>query len=104
MAPRNFFAILLALCVGSAWAIDPLVGPGKAGAEKDEKGGIKGADAGEGPHLHWNSQQSERRVDRPEEAIEKEKKENEEKARREQAENRGQGPNSGSGASAQPKN
>jgi hypothetical protein len=81
---RNILAILLLSALGAAWAADqgPLVGPGVVG-EKDEKGGVKGADAGAGPHLRFNQMQLERRVDRPEEAIEKEKKEKEAKAKRE---------------------
>jgi hypothetical protein len=78
---RNSLLILCLLFLGAAWAADPLVGPGKVG-EKDEKGHVKGVDAGAGPHLHFN-QQFERRVDQPEEAIRKEQKEKEEKARRE---------------------
>jgi hypothetical protein len=80
---RNTFLVVFTMIFfGSAWAIDPLVGPGKVAAEKDEKGHVKGADAGEGPHRHFNMQ-LERRVDRPEEAIAKEQKEKAEKARRE---------------------
>ena len=80
---RNILAILLLSALGAAWAADqgPLVGPGVVG-EKDEKGGVKGADAGAGPHKRFNMQ-LERRADRPEEAIEKEKKEKEAKAKRE---------------------
>jgi hypothetical protein len=95
---RNILAILM-LSAGAAWAAGqgPLVGPGVVG-EKDEKGGVKGADAGAGPHLKFNQMQLERRVDRPEEAIAKEKKEKEEKARRETREEksesvRGRSPN-----------
>jgi hypothetical protein len=74
---RNILAILVLSALGSAWAADqqgPLVGPGVVG-EKDEKGGVKGADAGAGPHLRYNHMQLERRVDRPEEAVEKENRE-----------------------------
>ena len=78
---RNILLILSFAALGSAWAVDPLVGPGKVG-EKDEKGHVKGADTGAGPHRHFN-QQFERRVDRPEEAIAKEKKAKEAKARQE---------------------
>jgi len=88
---RNTLIILAGLVLGSAaWAVnqgmagDPIVGPGKAGAEKDEKGRIKGAGAGAGPHREFH-QQFERRVDRPEEAIEKDRKAKEEKAKREEA-------------------
>ena len=81
---RNILAILLLSALGAVWAADqgPLLGPGNVG-EKDEKGGVKGADAGAGPHRNFNQMQLERRVDRPEEAIAKEKKQKEEKARRE---------------------
>jgi len=78
---RNIFLIVSIFALGTAWAVDPLVGPGKVG-EKDEKGRVKGVDTGAGQHRHFN-QQFERRVDRPEEAIEKEKKEKEAKAKRE---------------------
>ena len=78
---RNILLTISFAALGAAWAADPLVGPGKVG-EKDEKGHVKGVDAGAGPHRHFN-QQFERRVDRPEEAIEKEKKEKAEKARKE---------------------
>jgi hypothetical protein len=76
--------ILLTLCLVAvtAWAADPLVGPGKVG-EKDAKGHVKGANAGAGPHKHFK-QQFERRVDTPEEAAEQEKKEKDEKAKKEQ--------------------
>jgi hypothetical protein len=87
-AMRNTLIILAGLVLGSAaWAVnqgmagDPVVGPGKAGAEKDEKGRIKGAGTG-GPNREFH-QQFERRVDRPEEAIEKDRKAKEEKAKRE---------------------
>jgi len=80
---RNILVILMVSFLGSAWAAGPgpLLGPGNVG-EKDEKGGVKGADAGAGPHRHFNMQ-LERRADRPEEAFAKEKKAKEEKARRE---------------------
>ena len=73
---RNILAILMLSSLGAAWAAGqgPLVGPGVVG-EKDEKGGVKGADAGAGPHLRFNQMQLERRVDRPEEAVEKENRE-----------------------------
>jgi hypothetical protein len=74
--------LLSILILGAAWAADPLVGPGKVG-EKDEKGHVKGVDSGAGPHRH-STQQFERRADRPEEAIEKDKKEKEAKARKEE--------------------
>ena len=89
-AMRNTLLILFLLACGAAWAADPLVGPGKVG-EKDEKGHVKGADTGAGPHKHFNQQQFERRVDRPEEAIEKEKKEKEAKAKKEEKESAGTG-------------
>lgn len=98
---RNVPAILAALVLGLGAAqaqqqpSGPLLGPGNVG-EKDEKGRVKGAGAGEGPHREFN-QQFERRVDRPEEAIEKEQKAKQEKARQEA--DRGQTPNSGSGGS-----
>ncbi|HEX6689886.1 MAG TPA: hypothetical protein VF110_01910 [Burkholderiales bacterium] len=84
---RNLAAILAVLALGLAAAqaqekTGPLVGPGVAGAEKDEKGGVKGVGDG-GPHRHFNPQ-FERRVDSPDEAIEKEKKTKEEKARQEE--------------------
>ena len=78
---RNIFLIVSIFALGAAWAADPLVGPGKVG-EKDEKGHVKGVDSGAGTHRHFN-QQFERRADTPEQAIEKEKKENAEKARQE---------------------
>jgi hypothetical protein len=88
--PKLLCAALAGACLlsssllSTAWAVDPLVGPGKVG-EKDEKGGVKGATAGAGPHLHFkNEQQLQRRVDRPEEAIEKEQKEKAAKARQEE--------------------
>jgi hypothetical protein len=74
--------VAFSLLAAAAWAADPLVGPGKVG-EKDAKGHVKGADTGAGPHKHFN-QQLERRADRPEEAVEKDKKEKEEKAKKEQ--------------------
>jgi hypothetical protein len=81
---RNTFLVVFTLlfCT-SAWAVDPLVGPGKVAAEKDEKGQVKGANAGAGPHRSFHMQ-LERRADRPEEAIEKQRKEKAEKARREE--------------------
>ena len=84
---RNILAILLLSALGAAWAADqgPLVGPGVVG-EKDEKGHVKGADTGAGPHLRFNQMQLERRTDRPEEAMAREKKQKEEKARREAGE------------------
>jgi|KBSMisStaDraftv2_1062788.scaffolds.fasta_scaffold17832_4 hypothetical protein len=82
MRLRNTLPLLLALALGSAWAIDPLVGPGKVG-EKDPKGGVKGADAGAGPHLGF-TEQYERRVDRPEQAVEKEQKEKAGKAKKDE--------------------
>jgi len=93
-AMRNILVILSVFILGAAWAADqgPLVGPGVVG-EKDEKGHVKGADTGAGPHRNFNQMQLERRVDRPEQAIAKEKKEKEEKARREaQAERSGSDP------------
>ena len=75
MRLRNTLPLLLALAVGSAWAIDPLVGPGKVG-EKDP-------DAGAGPHLGF-TEQYERRVDRPEQAVEKEQKEKAGKAKKDE--------------------
>jgi hypothetical protein len=80
---RNILVILPVFFLGAAWAASqgPLVGPGVVG-EKDEKGHVKGADTGAGPHRSFNQMQLERRVDRPEEAIAREKKEKEEKARR----------------------
>jgi Mg-chelatase subunit ChlI len=77
-------SLLFSVGASTAWAADPLVGPGKVG-EKDAKGHVKGVDAGAGPHRHFN-QQFERRVDTPEEAAEKEKKEKEEKAKKEERE------------------
>ena len=81
MIPRNTLPWLLALAVASAWAVDPLVGPGKVG-EKDEKGHVKGANAGAGPHRSFN-EQYQGRVDRPEEAAAKDQKEKSEKAKKE---------------------
>jgi hypothetical protein len=78
---RNTLLIISLLALGTAWAADPLVGPGKVG-EKDEKGHVKGVDTGAGPHRH-STQQLERRVDSPDEAIRKEQKEKAEKARKE---------------------
>jgi hypothetical protein len=79
---RNILAILSVFLLGTAWAAShgPLLGPGNVG-EKDEKGGVKGADAGAGPHLRFNQMQLERRADRPEEALEKENREKGVKAR-----------------------
>ena len=74
---RNF-AFILALACTAAWAADPLVGPGKVG-EKDEQGHVKGADAGAGPHEHFQ-QQLERRVDPPQEQIGAQKKQQAKKA------------------------
>ena len=72
---RNILAILSVSLLGTAWAASqgPLLGPGNVG-EKDEKGGVKGADAGAGPHKRFNQMQLERRV-------EPEKKQKPEKAR-----------------------
>src|SRR5687768_5684826 len=72
---RNLLALLAALAVGLGSALaqqgtGPLLGPGNVG-EKDEKGRVKGAGAGEGPHLDFNHMQLERRVDRPEGEAEK---------------------------------
>ena len=84
---RNTSLILFLLAFGAAWAtdpafaVDPLVGPGKVG-EKDDKGHVRGADTGAGPHLHFR-QQPAPRVDTPEEAIAKEQQEKEAKARQE---------------------
>jgi hypothetical protein len=51
---RNTFLILSLLVLGVAWAAhDPLVGPGVVG-EKDEKGHVRGADTGAGPHRSFN--------------------------------------------------
>ena len=82
MVLRNTLALVLALALGSAWAVDPLVGPGKVG-EKDEKGHVKGANAGAGPHRSFN-EQYEGRVDRPEETVAKEKKEQAGKTRKDE--------------------
>ena len=73
---RNILLTLMLSSLGTAWAAGqgPLVGPGVVG-EKDEKGHVRGADTGAGPHLRFNQMQLERRVDRPEEAVEKENRE-----------------------------
>ena len=84
---RNTLLILSLLAFGATWAtgpafaVDPLVGPGKVG-EKDEKGHVRGADTGAGPHLHFR-QQPAPRADSPDEALAKEQKEKDEKARQE---------------------
>jgi hypothetical protein len=103
---RNLLALLAALAVGLGSALaqqgtGPLLGPGNVG-EKDEKGRVKGAGAGEGPHLDFNHMQLERRVDRPEGEAEKDHKDKGENARSQgnegqQEGNRGQSPNSASG-------
>jgi hypothetical protein len=70
---RNIFLAVAAVAFASAaWAADPLVGPGKVG-EKDDQGQVKGANAGAGPHEHFQPQ-LERRVDPPQEQIAAEKK------------------------------
>lgn len=71
---------MLSLVAAAAWAADPLLGPGKVG-EKDAKGHVKGADSGAGPHKHFN-QQIERRADRSDEAVDKERKDKGQDARR----------------------
>ena len=73
---RNILAILSLCVLGTAWAASPgpLLGPGNVG-EKDEKGHVKGADTGAGPHKRFNQMQLERRVDRTDEAVEKDNKE-----------------------------
>jgi len=80
---RNILVIFSVFFLGAAWAAGqgPLVGPGVVG-EKDEKGHVKGADTGAGPHLRFNQMQLERRVDRPaqENKEDKETKEKAEKA------------------------
>src|SRR5215210_5355633 len=72
--------ILRMLCVAfsmlaaAAWGADPLLGPGNVG-EKDAKGHVKGAEGGKTNRTF--KPQLERRVDTPEEAVEKAKKEKE---------------------------
>jgi hypothetical protein len=86
---RNTLVFLAALVLSSsAWALnpgmsgDPVIGPGKAGAEKDEKGRVKGAGAGAGPHREFH-QLLERRVDREEPPAREEKKEEKPEAKQE---------------------
>jgi hypothetical protein len=57
----------------------PLVGPGVVG-QQDKDGHVKGADAGAGPHEHFDYQQFERRVDPAREQIAAEQKEKAQKA------------------------
>jgi hypothetical protein len=70
---RNF-AFLLALVCGGAWAVNPaigqwpLVGPGSINQID-----VRAADAGAGPHEHFQ-EQLERRTDPPQEQVAAEKK------------------------------
>ena len=90
---RNF-AFLLALVCGGAWAVNPaisqwpLVGPGSMGRID-----LQAADAGAGPHEHFQ-QQLERRVDPPQEQAAQEKKRQAKKAAEDKK--AGQKANSGS--------
>ena len=76
---RNFAFVLAAAC-GSAWAVNPgisqwpLVGPGTLGEIN-----VRAANAGAGPHEHFQ-QQLERRVDPPQEQVAEEKKKQAQKA------------------------
>lgn len=78
---RNTVLLCSILACGTAWAVDPLVGPGKVG-EKDQKGHVKGANAGAGPHRSF-TEQYERRGGSPEEEVAKDKKQKREKAQKE---------------------
>jgi hypothetical protein len=86
---RNIFLISSLFLLGSAWAADPLVGPGKVG-EKDEKGHVRGADSGAGPHRSFPGYAAPR-VDTPVEAEIRAKKEKEAKAKKEAKEASGTG-------------
>jgi hypothetical protein len=80
---RNSLMIISVLFAGAAiaWGADPLVGPGKAGVEKDAKGGVKGADTGAGRHLSFPANY-ERRGDSRAESIEKAREEKQEKTKK----------------------
>jgi hypothetical protein len=75
---RNIFLAAAVSFAGTAWAVNPaigqwpLVGPGSMGD-------AKAADAGAGPHEHFQPQ-LERRVDPPGEQVAAEKKEQAKKA------------------------
>jgi len=75
---RNIFLAVAVSSAGTAWAVNPaigqwpLVGPGSMGD-------ARAADAGAGPHEHFQPQ-LERRVDPPGEQVAAEKKEQARKA------------------------